>query len=613
MKKKVLNKEYNMMRIGDSLEACIHRTFTNEADDMLYRGIISRDERILLSGAISRALDSFHAALPSDLSNRQPYLDSGPAEEAVPVMREVAGNMLNKVVNWLGLVKAEFDTSPWNGSASQWDTAEAYCSDCLIDTNPSGAKKTKDKCHLPYRSPGSSSINKNALRAMASGARGISALKGVPAEEKARAAKWVVSHWKAAFDRPAPDSMYHMAGMTPPKAGEKSSVLFFKDKDQKWWVMLMYSNKYEDRETDIVSEAAHLKFAEFCQKSGFKPQIVLFHLPKLSDTFWLNVYHKYHDSVEKMQEIVHKVYRDTGSAIAEAERVTYLNGFALMMGRVYPEKYAVAEKLAGMKDLGNSHTFIATDFKEKDDSGIIVNNYISFEGTILPRSRAANVLTFTALKEKVMNKIFAKAKGKAALSETDQQWLESVLGKEGAAALVENTKDLEKTLDPILAFKQATEEVGPEETPAEDEAAAEEIAAEETVSSEPDDPAEEVVGKVLEVLNIEELQGVVKSLVDNNNALVEQNKQLVERIVALEGKVVDLNKSEDEKIAAKYMPVNWGIPNLARPSESKETELSDKKAAKAIGDGPTLPEGAGGDDNMLAVGLWNNLKVQPVS
>ena len=49
---------------------------------------------------------------------------------------------------------ASFSDKPWDGSASRWGTAEAYCSACLIDVNPKGQKKVKGLCHLPVKEPG---------------------------------------------------------------------------------------------------------------------------------------------------------------------------------------------------------------------------------------------------------------------------------------------------------------------------------------------------------------------------------------------------------------------------------------------------------------------------
>lgn len=62
------------------------------------------------------------------------------------------------------LVRA-YTEATWDGSASRWPTAEAYCSASALDLNPSGAAKIKDRCHLPFKEPGSGTINVNGVRA----------------------------------------------------------------------------------------------------------------------------------------------------------------------------------------------------------------------------------------------------------------------------------------------------------------------------------------------------------------------------------------------------------------------------------------------------------------
>lgn len=58
-----------------------------------------------------------------------------------------------------------YTEAPWDGAASRWDTPEAYCAASAIDLNPAGGPKTKDRCHLPYKEPGSGTVNVNGVRA----------------------------------------------------------------------------------------------------------------------------------------------------------------------------------------------------------------------------------------------------------------------------------------------------------------------------------------------------------------------------------------------------------------------------------------------------------------
>ncbi len=62
------------------------------------------------------------------------------------------------------LLSRAYTEAPWDGSASRFTTAEAYCNASAIDLNPAGGPKTKSACHLPYKEPGGT-INVNGVRA----------------------------------------------------------------------------------------------------------------------------------------------------------------------------------------------------------------------------------------------------------------------------------------------------------------------------------------------------------------------------------------------------------------------------------------------------------------
>ncbi len=62
---------------------------------------------------------------------------------------------------------AKVSNKPWDGAASGFKDADAYCKACLIDDNAAGATKVQGKCHLPVYSP-DGSLNLNAVRNAAS-------------------------------------------------------------------------------------------------------------------------------------------------------------------------------------------------------------------------------------------------------------------------------------------------------------------------------------------------------------------------------------------------------------------------------------------------------------
>lgn len=120
----------------------------------------------------------------------------------------------------------QFTDTPWDGSASRWDTADAYCEDTLIDVNPSGEDKIKGLCKLPFRDPGTTNPNINAIRAIAGG-NGITATEkpaSVSQEEwdsqTESAANRVIGWYPEAFDTEAPEGVFRIAGKERPEEKE---------------------------------------------------------------------------------------------------------------------------------------------------------------------------------------------------------------------------------------------------------------------------------------------------------------------------------------------------------------------------------------------------------
>ena len=97
-------------------------------------------------------------------------------------------------------------SKPWDGSASRWPDADAYCSACLVDLNDGDGPKTKDACHLPVKEPGSGAYNRAALGAAAARLGGT---KIAPAAKKAAARKLVSLYRRFKLD--IPDSLSRMA------------------------------------------------------------------------------------------------------------------------------------------------------------------------------------------------------------------------------------------------------------------------------------------------------------------------------------------------------------------------------------------------------------------
>lgn len=112
------------------------------------------------------------------------------------------------------------DVGEWDGSASRWESTEAYCTDCLIDVNSAAGRdeKAQSHCMLPVRGPDDpdDTYVRQAAHA-AAGGHGITQVKrpdDVPAEawDKAvsDAAKKLVAIYDE-MDEEAPESVQALA------------------------------------------------------------------------------------------------------------------------------------------------------------------------------------------------------------------------------------------------------------------------------------------------------------------------------------------------------------------------------------------------------------------
>jgi len=106
-----------------------------------------------------------------------------------------------------------FTDKAWDGSASRFPDTASYCKSCLLDLNPPGVspeKKTQDTCKLPVTEP-DGTVNTNALSAALGALNGArNALAGVSAQDKKKAAKKLLSLYRAA-KLDVPDSLKSLA------------------------------------------------------------------------------------------------------------------------------------------------------------------------------------------------------------------------------------------------------------------------------------------------------------------------------------------------------------------------------------------------------------------
>lgn len=103
-----------------------------------------------------------------------------------------------------------FSDKPWGRvSESDYESAEQFCSACLIDLNEPGKPKVKGLCKLPVREP-DGSYNRNAIHAAAAVLAGARGGVDAPVEEKRRAARRLIRLYREMDEEP-PESLRRLA------------------------------------------------------------------------------------------------------------------------------------------------------------------------------------------------------------------------------------------------------------------------------------------------------------------------------------------------------------------------------------------------------------------
>jgi hypothetical protein len=308
---------------------------------------------------------------------------------------------------------------------------------------------------------------------------------------------------------------------------EHKMISFKQDSSGHWWFIGIYSNKFKDRQDEILSEESHKDFVEWVSKNGVKPQVTLLHQPKPRRGFWSSVLMAF-DTGLINKDVFNSVMRDYYKefAIAETERLIYSNGFTVVVAKVHENRIPQVNRLKNSDiTLGMSHGFVPL----KTD-GNIYERYRSFEFSVLPLSRAANAFTETHIMEVVMEK-------------EDKKWLDGI--QEGLGEAIEQ------------ATESKAEELIENGTEFKEEVPVEEVAKEEV---------EETTPQI-------DLDGLVKALNLDGliEAIKEQLSQRDQKIESLETRIKELEKDEDTKVASLYQP-NWQ-KSFANPLETPVEEV----------------------------------------
>jgi hypothetical protein len=356
----------------------------------------------------------------------------------------------------------------------------------------------------------------------------------------------------------------------------KTLAAFFKDRKNDLWFIGVYSNNYQDRQKDILSEASHQEYAEWIKSTGVKPPIVMLHLPHFPEIVHYAMLlglatHKM--SVEEYNKTLMELYKST--AIAQTKTVMVKNGFAFVIGKVLESKRALVEKvMASQNKFGMSHGFIPLRFGDN-----IINQYRSFEFSLAPEAFLANELTAIGFKEEKMDETLLKE-----LSEEERQIIQQVFDEEDADTATAKARE---TLRNLLASKMEVEEAPVEETPTEENT----------------DEYVTLATKLAADFKLEDLAKVINSL-GERLAAIEQSQADVKT------KLTEVEKTEDERVVSQYFKgIDWTL-GMGKSLDSDPTKEEKELVEKLKTDIPEqVVEGATKVDpkNPLQVMFWQPL------
>lgn len=329
------------------------------------------------------------------------------------------------------------------------------------------------------------------------------------------------------------DYLKQLFGGTPTQPTEETGFLVEKGLDGKYRWFAWVSNKWEDREGEILTDSAHKEYIAFLDANpGFAPELWLWHTPGTA-----------HEN--------------------KADWWEYKNGFLMFSGVLTDEEAKpYVNKTITPEPMGVSHGFY-----KYGGYGRYITKYRTFEISPLPLDRAANSHTgFNLLMEEEMDKGFDPRR---------RQFLVERLGEEKVATIETATENREKVLQELgVDWKELNEQY--EAEIAEEKAVAAEKAAKPIV--------EEVVEGVVKAMNLEGLQAVLKSMNDR----LEVVPALEAKLAELEAEVTALKQLDDERITKMFAPIEpmaWDLSVTAEEKAVAAEQTAEEIVEKASQEG----------------------------
>ena len=293
-----------------------------------------------------------------------------------------------------------------------------------------------------------------------------------------------------------------------------------------WRWLAIFTNKFRDREGEIFSDTAHKEYEAWVDETKQYPELRMWHIP--------------------------------GSGVGHADCITYADGFMVASGGFSKGNEDVAERLAGLSNIGVSHGFAYRESDLTPDG--VYKRYRTFELSALPIEKAANNWTAFTLE-------LLKKEVEMGLNPDKREFLVKALGEERVGRLEEVLPQLSKDLEEAgVGWKDLAEAMDSEsdtdvETTVEDKES----------DKKPEDKKPEDEEKKTEdkSVDIKELTGAFKELL----------APLAEAITQLQTDIKELEKSDDEKIAARVGPRTdvAALSKAKKPTDADDNVIDPEK------------------------------------
>ena len=309
----------------------------------------------------------------------------------------------------------------------------------------------------------------------------------------------------------------------------------FKDDDGKWRFLGVYSNNIIDKHAEILSAAAHKEFVA-AVKSGDAPYPFLY--------FWHTL---------KMGQADFIDYDDD-------------TGMAIVGGYFHDNSYDLAEAIAKSgSPLGMSHGMPKSTIVQE---GNVIKQYRSYEVSLLPRERAANLLTsFEYYGEQSMAKIHDKLKEALGLPDEVIQRFVAQIEKQSAAADAVGLKRKDGDASNEGDVEGDNSDVGSDESATDTQAAVEEKAAA---------PEQE---NYVTLKSLQDLAEEIKSEFKKLKELIPDVAPILKRLgdtEAVLGAILESPSATQRELSQKSVSVlGWDIANDGGTKKMKSDEKPD--------------------------------------